>query len=209
MRRGYAFTLVELLVVITIISILAGLLLPALSRARDLARGVACVSNLRQLYAGFVMYGDDYGDWLPRYFSPSETKTWVMKFCDADYLGIDYRKAWGYEGRGARAVFLCQSEPDSDFGGGTLGISYFINIIITEDAGGYHWKKRSQVRLPGQTMLLVDGIGGPGYCIQPYTMLDQVGYRHNNRANIVVAGGAATAYPGVVPTDRDDPFWGY
>ena len=69
LRRREGFTLVELLVVIAIIAILAGLLLPGLSRARERAQAAVCQNNLRQLQLAFQLYAGDNGDQL----SPAET----------------------------------------------------------------------------------------------------------------------------------------
>lgn len=59
------FTLVELLVVIGIIGALIGILLPALARAREQSKRTACLSNLRQLGAGIIMYANEHRDRLP------------------------------------------------------------------------------------------------------------------------------------------------
>lgn len=107
------FTLIELLVVISIIALLIGILLPALGAARDTARTVKCLANLRQMGVGFTGYTIDYDGALPVSQSPTFDTDFTVLI--SNYMGVSgttFATQGDSEESGVRDVFICPDALD-------------------------------------------------------------------------------------------------
>ncbi len=129
-HRG--FTLIELLVVIAIIAILAAILFPVFARAREKARQTSCLSNVKELTLGILMYAQDYDERMPpRYYRYVSTTPGGPNWCD--HLVQPYIKN--------TQVTRCPSTEEKSYG-------YAQDYL--------NWCKLASIGSPAETVVLCD-----------------------------------------------------
>ena len=219
MSKRDKFTLIELLVVIAIIAILAAILMPALSSARERGRLSSCQNNLKQLGNVFLNYASDYEDFIvPAYptFGPASTNTvtcWVpmlvwKKYVSASNYSVKVTSmitGTNY----AKGIFACPAEdgilegmdtnsPAAHSGAAThYGMGTFVGSwSMSDKSPAIYAQKVNQYRSHSKVMWLGDRHFGPRTSTQiNYYSGKNKGYildgfiRHNGRANFLFFDG--------------------
>lgn len=191
-----AFTLIELLVVVAILGLLAGLLLPALGRAKEKAKASFCLGNLRQWGMATQLYAAENDDYLPPDGTPnpSDTSTnvgWYIQLPAVLGLPRYHDQPWRKDPNAhpGRSVWICPSNPRRSNGNNLF--HYCLNEHVNGTGEGNKPRRLSSVPQPARVVWLFDSKNLPavGYWGYVHTNL------HSRGAQFTFLDSHAARFP--------------
>jgi len=211
-RKG--FTLVELLVVISIIALLIAILLPSLAKARTASRGVHCLNNLRQVYMSMTMYGGEYKDYYPEGYNPQGGWPWAI----GRYAGE--HRTYAMHSGGTRStpyIVMCPLQTLHDIRSSVVASDYIVNGWALGRTGGGLTARISyriaDVPSTSTFMLMTDGVDPSIWINRSYgidlrdelTHAVKIGALHLGSSNMLFADGHAA--PRRFPEGTSDVYY--
>jgi prepilin-type processing-associated H-X9-DG protein len=217
-REGRGFTLVEMLVITAVMALLFALLTPALGRALQRGRAVACLENLRQWGLAATAYADEHNGYLPRRGQGVQPVTIVNRPEDwfnalPPYVNEPSYMAGFASGRtlraGQRCLLVCPAATNNP--SGPHFFSYAMNMQLSPWNQPYP-QRLTRIARPSAVVLLADA-PGPYSSTLPTALPYDVSARHTEAAHLVFLDGHCAAFAGryvgcgVGDPLREDIWW--